>query len=193
MCRFRLRMRNFTGAWKGHENAADENESCNAENRTGTRENSPTPFRRGTRVPSRSSSMPGGFNIPPCKTCNVDLTGSESFEPLPMGYGNGSRASTNPLTGRRDDAPAGPPRADACNAHYGQICTRIGRRYMYHCCNCLKRMGALSDAEYNSSLCCTSCRARWPSLPDQGPLPSPSLFQIHPAKLMNLCAGCEIM
>ena len=90
MCRFRLRMRNFTGAWKGHENAADENESCNAENRTGTRENSPTPFRRGTRVPSRSSSMPGGFNIPPCKTCNVDMTGSESFEPLPMGYGNGS-------------------------------------------------------------------------------------------------------
>ena len=144
------------------------------------------------RPPVRDKDDPRarGFRNSTCKSCHVDLTPHDDEREYKL-------TKAYALSGRRDDDPAGPPRADACNAHLDQLCMRIGNKYHTHCCNCLKRMGALSDAEYNSVLCCNSCRARWSSLPDKGPLPKPSTENIEIAKNVCLClvvpCACEIM
>ena len=52
------------------------------------------------------------------------------------------------------------------------ICDQIGHMYYGHCCNCLRRMGAMTMDWYNYSGC-ASCKARWESLPDKSPLPKP--------------------
>ena len=50
----------------------------------------------------------------------------------------------------------------------------IGHMYFNNCCNCLRRMSVITMDYYNSAACCSSCRARWESLPDKSPLQKPS-------------------
>ena len=45
-----------------------------------------------------------------------------------------------------------------CNADLNALCDLIGQKYFYHCCNCLLRMGAITEQQHGSVGCCNSCR-----------------------------------
>ena len=119
-----------------------------------------------------------------CRACGIHLKyrGATSGGLLAAGAGTGEVFGTKmgmggggALTGIGDTASAqGQAVEGECNANTQEICDlHLGSKYAYHCCCCLKRMGVLNDQLWNSALCCNSCKARWPSLPDTSPLPPP--------------------